>query len=103
MTTEAVCWEWLNAMSGAATRHVAAHGFERVRKDPRIEVVAHSREFSEDAIRLFTARTDKDWSLPDCLSFIVMGRRNIRQALTSDNHFEQAGFDAILSGVPPRL
>jgi predicted nucleic acid-binding protein len=103
VTTEAVCWEWLNAMSCAATRDIAAHGFERVRHEPRIEVVAHSRESTEEAIRLFTARTDKDWSLTDCLSFIVMGRRNIRQALTADNHFEQAGFDAILSGVPPHL
>ena len=85
-------------MSGAATRSIAAHGFERIRHDPRIEVVAHSGELSAGAIRLFTARSDKDWSLTDCLSFIVMGRRNIRQALTVDNHFEQAGFQAVLSG-----
>jgi predicted nucleic acid-binding protein len=103
VTTEAVCWEWLNAMSGAATRNIAAHGFERVHHDPRIEVVPHSGELSTEAIHLFTARSDKDWSLTDCLSFIVMGRRNIRQALTADNHFEQAGFHAILSGVPPHL
>jgi uncharacterized protein len=79
VTTEAVCWEWLNAMSGAATRNVAVHAFERVRKDPRIKVVPHTRESSEEGIRLFTARTDKDWSVKDCLSFIAMGRRNIRQ------------------------
>jgi hypothetical protein len=52
---------------------------------------------------LFTSRADKDWSLTDCLSFIVMGRRNIRQALTADNHFEQAGFHAVLSRIPPHL
>jgi hypothetical protein len=88
-------------MSGAATRNIAAHGFERIRHDPRIEVVTHSGELAAGAIRLFTARSDKDWSLTDCLSFIVMERRNIRQALTADNHFEQAGFQAVLSGVPP--
>jgi len=103
MTTEAVCWEWLNAMSGAATRNMAAKGFERIRHDPRIEVVPHDGESSAEAVRLFTARSDKDWSLTDCLSFIVMGRRNIRQALTADNHFEQAGFQAVLADVPPHL
>ena len=90
-------------MSGAATRNTAAHGFERVRQDPRIEVVPHSRELSAEAISLFTARSDKDWSLTDCLSFIVMGRRSIREALTADNHFEQAGFHAALLGIPPHL
>jgi len=59
VTTEAVCWEWLNAMSGSATRSVAAFGFERVRHDPRTEVVAHSGELSANAIRLFAARFDK--------------------------------------------
>jgi predicted nucleic acid-binding protein len=103
VTTEAVCWEWLNAMSGAATRNVAAHAFERVCHDPRIEVVAHSSELSAGAIRLFALRTDKDWSLTDCLSFVVMRRRNIREALTADNHFEQAGFRAVLSEIPPHL
>jgi len=54
---------------------------------------------SADAIRLFTARHDKDLSLTDCLSFIVMERKGIREALTADNHFEQAGFHAILTGT----
>jgi predicted nucleic acid-binding protein len=88
-------------MSGAATRDIAAHGFERIRHDPRIEVVPHSGELSAAAIRLFTARSDKDWSLTDCLSFIVMGQGDIREALTADNHFEQAGFRAVLSDTPP--
>jgi predicted nucleic acid-binding protein len=101
VTTEAVCWEWLNAMSGSATRGVAAHGFERVRHDPRIEVVAHSGELSANAVRLFAARSDKDWSLTDCLSFIVMGQKDIQEALTADNHFEQAGFRAVLATTPP--
>jgi len=103
ITTEAVCWEWLNAMSGASTRTTAALGLERISHDPRIEVVPHSGEMSADAIRLFTARHDKDWSLTDCPSFIVMERKGIREALTADNHFEQAGFHAILRDTPPNL
>jgi len=90
-------------MSGAATRNIAAHAFERVCHDPRIEVVAYSGELSAGAIRLFALRSDKDWRLRDCLSFLIMGRRNIREALTADNHFEQAGFRAILSETPPHL
>ena len=27
VTTEAICWEWMNAMSGAATRSIAAQAY----------------------------------------------------------------------------
>ena len=88
-------------MSDPAPRGIAAHGYERIRRDSRIEVVPHSGDLSEGALRLFADRSDKDWSLTDCLSFIVMDRKNIREALGADNHFEQAGFHAILRGIPP--
>ena len=90
-------------MSGTAARTTVALGFERISHDPRIEVVPHSGELSADAIHLFTARSDKSWSLTDCLSFVVMERKGIREALTADIHFEQAGFHAILTATPPNL
>lgn len=74
MTTEAVCWEWLNAMSASPVRSVAARGYERIQIDSRIELVPGSVGLHTDAFRLFTDRYDKDWSLTDCLSFIVMQR-----------------------------
>jgi len=39
-----------------------------------------------------TKRPDKEWSLVDCSSMVVMARRGIAEAFTSDHHFEQAGF-----------
>ncbi len=44
----------------------------------------------------YESRPDKDWSLTDCTSFIVMNEFNISNALTGDHHFEQAGFRALL-------
>lgn len=47
-------------------------------------------------VELYAARGDKEWSLTDCLSFVVMRRRDIAEAVTGDHHFEQAGFVALL-------
>ena len=35
---------------------------------------------------------DKDWSLVDAASFIVMRPLGITEVLTTDHHFSQAGF-----------
>jgi predicted nucleic acid-binding protein len=45
---------------------------------------------------LYERRPDKDWSLTDCISFIVMKEKKLTEALTTDHHFEQAGFAVLL-------
>ena len=90
-------------MSASSTRTHAARAYERIGQDPRIEVVPFSGELNADALRLFSSRSDKDWSLTDCLSFVVMARRNMREALTPDHHFDQAGLRAVLTDIPPVL
>jgi predicted nucleic acid-binding protein len=47
-------------------------------------------------LQLFQSRPDKDWGLIDCISFLVMQECGLEEALTSDEHFEQAGFVALL-------
>jgi uncharacterized protein len=50
----------------------------------------------ENGVDLFSRRPDKTWSLTDCISFCAMNEMQINDALTSDHHFEQAGFRALL-------
>jgi predicted nucleic acid-binding protein len=47
-------------------------------------------------VDLFLRRADKDWSLADCISFIVMEDTDVRDAASTDEHFEQARFNALL-------
>lgn len=47
-------------------------------------------------VDLFDARQDKQWSLTDCISFVAMQDHGVRDALTGDHHFVQAGFNALL-------
>jgi hypothetical protein len=49
-----------------------------------------------DAFALYRGRPDKEWGLTDCLSFELMKRQGITEALTADVHFRQAGFTALL-------
>lgn len=44
----------------------------------------------------FRRHHDHEYSFVDCASFIVMRELRLRQALTADQHFVQAGFDALL-------
>ena len=101
VTTEAVLWEWLNGLSDASTRGVAAEGYRRAHADARVEVVPFQPELVDSAVQLYRTRPDKNWSLTDCLSFVVMERRHLTDALTTDGHFEQAGLNVMMLVQPP--
>ena len=64
--------------------------------DPYTEVVPETTDLFKEGLKLYSSRPDKGWSLTDCLSFVVMKERGILDALTSDHHFNQAGFHALL-------
>ncbi len=54
----------------------------------------------EKAQALYRARTDKEWGLTDCISFVLMKQEGVTEALTADVHFRQAGFTALLLDSP---
>ena len=83
----------------AATRArgVAAGLLSRLDSDPRIEVVPLDEPLFARGLVLYRDRPDKAWSLTDCISFAVMEERGIREALTGDCHFAQAGFVPLLA------
>ena len=62
----------------------------------KIEIVHVDEPLQRRAIAFFKARSDKDWSLADCISFLLMQERGIAADATSDAHFQQAGFIALL-------
>jgi hypothetical protein len=75
-------------------RYVMLEG--RLRNDRRITIVPASADLFSRGSALYARRPDKDWSLTDCISFVVMQDLAIADALTADHHFEQAGFVALL-------
>jgi predicted nucleic acid-binding protein len=67
-----------------------------LRDNPLIRVIGPSRELFDAGVTFYGQRMDKDWPLTDCISFVVMEREGITEALTGDRHFEQAGFVRLL-------
>jgi uncharacterized protein len=65
-------------------------------ENPDIEVVWVNESLHREAIRLLIARKDKTYSLCDAVSFVLMRQRNISEALTTDYHFQQEGFQRLL-------
>lgn len=96
VTTEAVLTEVCSFLAHHSVRNLAVRAINEIRSDDTIEVIPASSDLFERAYTLFAKRTDKDWSLVDCLSFEVMHLRQITQALTTDKHFLQAGFDVLV-------
>jgi predicted nucleic acid-binding protein len=47
-------------------------------------------------MRMVVWRIAKDWGLTDCISFVVMKDNGLSDALTTDSHFQQTGFQALL-------
>lgn len=64
--------------------------------DTSVEVVFVDAALETGAWNLWRSRPDKDWSLVDCASFIIMRQRRLSEALTTDHHFEQAGYVRLL-------
>ncbi len=59
---------------------------------PRLQVVWVDHSLHEEALDLLGQRLDKGYSLCDAVSFVLMKRQGIEEALTTDRHFEQEGF-----------
>lgn len=95
LTTDAVLLEIGNALA-RRFRAAAAEIIDNILSDDATTVVHLTPNLFTRATELYRSRTDKEWGLTDCVSFVVMQDRGVTDALTHDRHFEQAGFRAMM-------
>jgi predicted nucleic acid-binding protein len=100
ITTEFVVIEVGNMLTKGADRSLFAEFYREVRGGRNLEVVPASAELTDRGAKLFGERPDKEWSLTDCISFVVMSERGLTDALTAERDFEQAGLRALLRREP---
>ena len=97
VTTQAVLMEVGAALARTPLRQLARTILQTAQRDPALEVLECDAALYEKALALFMAHPDKNWSMTDCASFVVMRERGLTHALSADRHFEQAGFVALLN------
>jgi hypothetical protein len=96
VVTEYVLVELGSALSKVRDRHLYVPFVEHLLAEPGTDFTPASGDLFRRGLALFGKRPDKDWSLVDCISFVVMRQRRITDVLTLDYHFEQAGFRVLL-------
>jgi predicted nucleic acid-binding protein len=98
VTTRWVLMEVADGFATTPARRMVRALLDDLASDPMISIIEAEHSLHERGLALYDSRPDKEWSLTDCISFIVMTDSELTEALTGDRHFEQAGFRAILSG-----
>jgi predicted nucleic acid-binding protein len=96
ITTAWVLAELGGHLSAPADRPAFIQLVTHLRQDPDAIVLPADQRLFDAGLDLFARRRDKHWSLVDCISFCVMSERGLMDALSTDSHFEQAGFRILL-------
>ena len=97
VVSEYVLVELANMLSRGKSREVFFRLLANIRDDRTTQVVPSSSRLFNAGCELYRARNDKEWSLTDCISFVIMEERSIREVLTLDHHFAQAGFRILIA------
>jgi uncharacterized protein len=92
VTSAWVIAELANFLCQGSNRSLFVSFYEDLRRNSRVTIILLSNRLHEEGLNLYAQRMDKDWSLTDCISFLIMQQRNLQEAAATDHHFEQAGF-----------
>lgn len=97
VTTDYVLDETVTLLMARGSRHLISPFFESVFGSAACSVEWMDPDRFEQTRRFLIKHDDKGWSFTDCFSFCVMRQLRLRDALTTDERFRQAGFDPLLA------
>jgi len=96
VTSEFVLLEVANFFRKPPDRERFSNFVQNLDADPATTIVRCDSTWFRRGLERFSSRLDKEWSLTDCISFVVMEEHSLSDALTDDRHFQQAGFTTLL-------
>ena len=96
VTTDYILDETITLLQSRHQLRLVEPWLTNIMESQNCRIVWMNADRFEEVRRFFTKHADKEWSFTDCFSFCVMRERQINQALTSDQHFRQAGFSTLI-------
>lgn len=97
VTTDEVLTEFLTALSsGAHMRNQAAKMVRAILDNPNVKVFPQTRDSFLKGLTFYENRSDKNYSLTDCISINAMRAESLVEVLTSDRHFDQERFTVLI-------
>ncbi|OQA15269.1 MAG: hypothetical protein BWY64_02936 [bacterium ADurb.Bin363] len=96
ITTEYILVELADGLSVLKFRYKAAQMVSLLKNIRYVNIIPASTILFDADLALFKNRLDKEWSLTDCISMIVVHDYSIKDILSSDRHFVQAGYQVLL-------
>jgi predicted nucleic acid-binding protein len=95
VTTTFVFDEVVTALNARNLHRLAVTVGRQILESPAFKLFHVDDQLLSRGWDYFVRHDDKRYSLTDCISFVLMEQRGIRQALTFDRHFAQAGFEIL--------
>ena len=95
VTTDFIVDETLTLIRLRLGLGAAETWWQQVDPSPRLRWERIDSDRFEKARDLFFQYREKDFSFTDCTSFVVMREVRLTQAITTDRHFRQMGFQVL--------
>ena len=98
VTTDYVLDETITLLKTRGQGHLIGAFLNIVQASAACRIEWMDADRFETASDFLLQQADHDYSFTDCFSFCIMGQLGLQEALTKDQHFQEAGFQALLTG-----
>jgi len=95
LITEAVLLEIGNALA-KDYKQKAVEIIKAFRSSDEVVIIEQNSQLFLKGFEMYEKYKDKAWGMVDCISFVAMRENKITDALTTDDHFKQAGFNILM-------
>jgi predicted nucleic acid-binding protein len=96
LTHEVILLEAFSLIAKRLHKEAAIDWIDALKRSPRLNIVPPSPELIERGWQRCARFADKEWDWIDCISFEFMEANRLRDALSLDHHFAQAGFKLLV-------
>lgn len=96
LTTEWIVGETCTLLVARKRPHLVSRFLDHIEQSDALLVINPDEMLVASAREFIRRQAQQGYSFVDCLSFCVMRERKMREALTTDEHFQKAGFSALL-------